>query len=72
MQAGDNTGGQMDTTTEATEIGLGEAAHRLGVSWEVAWRLLLKGKLVGEKRGRTWIVDAGSVEAYRAARTGAA
>jgi hypothetical protein len=31
-------------------IALAEAAHQLSISWERAWRALLKGDLAGEKR----------------------
>lgn len=49
------------------EITLTVAALRLGVSWERAWRLLLSGRLTGRREGRSWIVDAASVERLRAA-----
>lgn len=42
-------------------ISLSEAAKELGVSWAVAWRLLLQGKLLGRKVGQNWRVDERSV-----------
>jgi len=54
----------MDRNT-AGDIPLSVAAHRLGVSWATAWRLLLKGDLVGEKIGGRWVVTSDSVETYR-------
>ncbi len=45
-------------------ISLSLAAQRLGVSWAVAWRLLLQGKLRGHKvRGR-WFIDPISVRDF--------
>ena len=50
------------------ELPLPDAALRLGVSWGVAWRLLLRGALVGRKRGRLWLVDEESVIRLRRSR----
>lgn len=43
------------------DISLSQAAKELGVSWAVAWRLLLQGKLLGRKVGKNWWVDERSV-----------
>ena len=49
-------------------ITLAEAAHQLSISWERAWRALLKGDLVGEKRDGQWFVSADSATRYAASR----
>lgn len=49
------------------EVPLVDAALRLGVSWDRAWRLLLTGRLEGRKDGRRWVVSAESVERLRKA-----
>lgn len=49
-------------------IPLADAAMRLGVSWQQAWRLLLTGTLQGRKDGGRWVVDAESLERTKAAR----
>lgn len=46
----------------AAMIGLAEAAHRLGIAYQDAHRLLLTGRLHGEKRGNRWFVRAEDVE----------
>ena len=38
-------------------VPLPEAAHRLGMSWGCAWRLMLIGELPGVKRGGRWYVE---------------
>jgi len=53
--------------TEQREIALSDAAQRLGISWERTWRLLLTGRLRGEKRNGRWFVSATSVELLRTA-----
>jgi hypothetical protein len=59
-------------------ISLTEAAKRLSISWERAWRALLSGNLEGEKRHGRWYVTARSVRLFeqrlrnRAASSGAA
>jgi hypothetical protein len=45
----------------ATEIGLAEAAHRLGIPYQDCHRLLLTGLLRGEKRRGRWYVLAEDV-----------
>jgi hypothetical protein len=43
-------------------IGLAEAAVRLRVPYQDAHRLLLTGRLRGEKRGGRWFVSTASLE----------
>lgn len=43
-------------------IGLAEAAVRLGIPYQDAHRLLLTGKLTGEKRGSRWFVRISDVD----------
>jgi hypothetical protein len=45
-----------------------EAAQKLEISWERAWRLVLQGKLRGEKRAGRWVVGRGSVMTFLARR----
>ena len=45
-------------------ISLAEAAKRLSVSWERAWRAVLNGDLEGDKRDGHWYVTARSVRTY--------
>lgn len=52
-----------------TEVSLSVAAHRLGLSWQQAWRLLLRGELQGRKSGGRWAVDEESLERLRRLRT---
>ena len=49
-------------------ITLAGAAHQLSISWERAWRDLLKGDLAGEKRDGRGFVSADSVTRYAASR----
>ena len=44
---------------------LADAAQRLGVSWERAWRLLLSGSIAGEKRSGRWWVKTADVDRTR-------
>ena len=44
------------------QIGLAEAAVRLRVPYQDAHRLLLTGKLNGQKRNGRWFVDMESVK----------
>jgi len=53
-------------------IGLAEAAHKLAVPYQDAHRLLLTGKLRGEKRGGRWFVVAADVESLIRERSAAA
>ncbi len=48
----------------ANNIPLPDAAKRLSISWERAWRALLKGHLEGEKRDGRWYVTLCSVTRY--------
>lgn len=41
------------------------AAQRLSQSWERTWRMVLSGRIAGEKRGGRWLVSAADVEAVR-------
>jgi hypothetical protein len=47
---------------QETMIGLAEAAAKLGVPYQDAHRLLLTGRLTGEKRGGRWYVRLVDVE----------
>jgi hypothetical protein len=47
--------------SKRSEISLTDAAQRLGISWGRAWRLILTGKLAGEKREGRWFVNELSV-----------
>lgn len=49
------------TEIEREEIGLAEAAQRLGISWQRAWRLVLTGELHGNQRGGRWFVRTDSI-----------
>ncbi len=44
-------------------IPLVEAAHKLGISWNRAWRLLLQGDLKGFKVNGRWVVTRESLQA---------
>ncbi len=46
----------------ARMIGLAEAAQQLGLPYQDAHRLVLTGRLQGEKRGNRWYVPKQSVE----------
>ena len=46
------------------QITLPEAARQLSISWERAWRALLRGEIRGEQHDGRWYVDAASVAAY--------
>lgn len=62
---------QEDQTSGAGEavISLPRAAQRLGLSWEVCWRLMLRGRLIGRQlpSGR-WAVTMASVKRYEPER----
>ncbi len=51
--------------TEQRPIPMAEAAIRLKLSWSQTWNLLLKGDLIGEKKGGRWHLTTKSVEQYR-------
>ncbi len=53
-----------EETKMANNIPLPDAAKRLSISWERAWRALLKGHLEGEKRDGRWHVTLCSVTQY--------
>lgn len=59
-----------EQTTSREMVGLAEAAQRLAVPYQDAHRLLLTGKLEGEKRGSRWWVTNESVERVRQGRAG--
>jgi hypothetical protein len=46
-------------------IPLSEAAHHLSVSWAAAWRLVLTGRLKGEKVAGKWMVSVASLREVR-------
>ena len=48
----------------AKNIPLTDAAKRLRISWERAWRALLDGRLEEEKRNGRWYVTPCSVRRY--------
>jgi hypothetical protein len=50
------------------DIPLSEAALRLGLSWERAWRLVLTGVLVGQKREGKWTVSQASIDRFETVR----
>ena len=45
-----------------TMLGLAECAFKLRIPYQDAHRLLLVGELVGEKRGKRWVVSSESLE----------
>ena len=49
-------------------VSVREAAARLGCSTQYAGRLLADGRIAGEREGRTWRVDAQSLEDFIARR----
>jgi len=49
-------------TEGIAEMSLAVAAHRLGLSWPQAWRLLLRQELDGRRVGSRWLVTKASVE----------
>ena len=44
---------------------LPQAEQRLHQSWERTWRMVLSGRITGEKRGGRWFVNAADVETVR-------
>lgn len=52
---------------EEVMIGLAEAAMNLGIPYQDAHRLLLTGKIAGEKRGSRWFVRLADVELLKRA-----
>ena len=55
-------------TSELPTIPLSEAAHRMGVSWERAWRLMLQRQLAGTKTNGRWYVTEESIAEYESNR----
>ena len=56
--------------TGPAEMGLTEAAHELGVRYQVAWNFALSGELEARKEEGKWVVTRNSVEQLRARRAG--
>lgn len=61
------TTGRGDSMEGVKEIDITEAAQRLRFSWHRAWRAVLTGRLTARRVGRSWRVDAASVERLRQA-----
>lgn len=55
----------MNPALAPTLIPLADAAFRIRVPYATAHRLLMRGELQGERRGRSWLVDESSIERYR-------
>ena len=55
----------MQGTAHGELMPLPQAAQRLAQSWERTWRMVLSGKIAGEKRGGRWFVNADDVESVR-------
>lgn len=53
---------------EPQEISLSEAALHLGISWNQAWRLVLKKRIAGRKAEGRWFVSLESVVRERERR----
>jgi excisionase family DNA binding protein len=51
------------------EVPLSEAAHRIGVSWHTAYRLVLIRTLEARLVGGRWLVNASSLNAFLKERT---
>jgi hypothetical protein len=51
-------------------MGLGEAAHRLGISYQQARALMFTRQLEAIHVSRFWLIDPRSVERYIAQRDG--
>jgi excisionase family DNA binding protein len=61
-QAG-SVGGTSQAPAARVEIGISDAAQRLGCSPEYARRLARRGRLSARRVGRTWLVDAAALAA---------
>jgi excisionase family DNA binding protein len=59
-------------TGDSGAVTLVEGAFRLGVSYEVALRMVLTRRLKGERRGRRWLVDREDLERLVRERSSAA
>ena len=53
-----SVGGTLEGATGTVEIGIPDAARRLGCSREYARRLARGGRIPARRVGRTWLVDA--------------
>jgi excisionase family DNA binding protein len=62
QQAG-SAPGTLEVSPVRVEIGISDAAHRLGCSPEYARRLARRGRLSARRVGRTWLVDAAALAA---------
>lgn len=58
----------MNASSQA-EIPLPEAALRLGISWQIAWRLVLRGDLKARKKDGRWLVEKSDVERLASERS---
>lgn len=59
----------MQVTTQRDLMSLPQAAQRLGQSWERTWRMMLSGRIAGEKRGGRWFVNTVDVETVRSGQS---
>jgi hypothetical protein len=50
--------------TAARLVPLSEAAHLLSLSWGQAWRLVLQGRLGGEKVDGRWMVRIDDIDRW--------
>jgi excisionase family DNA binding protein len=55
--------GTLEAAAARVEIGISDAAQRLGCSPEYARRLARRGRLSARRVGRTWLVDAAALAA---------
>jgi hypothetical protein len=58
----------MTDVNKVPEVTLMDAAARLAASYNQTLRLVLVGKLAGERRNGRWYVDADDLERLRAER----
>lgn len=54
----------MSETRLITWLTVQEASEKTGVSGQYIRRLLLRGDMVGELRGNTWLIHPGAVEQF--------
>jgi excisionase family DNA binding protein len=62
-QQASSVGGTLQASPVRVEIGISDAAQRLGCSPEYARRLARRGRLSARRVGRTWLVDAAALAA---------
>jgi hypothetical protein len=53
----------MVKTPTLADVPLAVAAQQLGISWQQAWRAVLVGHLIGQKRAGKWYVNSASMDA---------